>query len=213
MQAKIYNYDELYSALNYQAIEETVRNSDQMDSLNQYVYSFDSYYQEINDYLRYYPGKYNWYGIGPRDARKYIKDINFLIKNHPTLPKDLTLFRGLDLTWRKNKPFQIGEKFSDKAFTSTSLNLKIAEEFASQERETSKNSEKALFVMYFANPLQKGILVSKDEEEVILPSGLTFKVMKAKDKQQYQMYLIQVCHNSKCNINPPDSTLTDWNSL
>jgi hypothetical protein len=192
--ASTYTYQELYDKLEYSKIEKTLRSSPEMDSLAMYIDPSDTNYSEINQYLRHIP--HDWYAIGPKEAKATVKDIDYLMKNHPALSQDLVLFRGLNLNWRSNRPFKINEEFTDKAYISTSLNLKIAEQFATKENENG-----VLLVMYFENKPSKGILVPSNEaqeEEVLLERGMSFKVMDTKKRDSYTLHLVQICGHSEC---------------
>lgn len=205
--AQVYTYDELYRELDYKKIELTVRSSEKMESLRMYTDVYDSYYKEINGYLRFHPGPYDWYSVTPHDAKEYVEDIDSLIEDHPLLPKGIILFRGTGLNWAKGS-LEINQTFEDKAYTSTSLSVSEAMEFLNEESS-------AMFILYFGGEaVLRGILINPTEKEVLLDRDLTFKVMDKKSQEERRVYLVQICGKKKCDdeVNNPDAKKL-WDSF
>ena len=193
--ARVYDFKALYRGLGYPSPYFFGSTEAEVRDLDAYTTQEDPLYGEINGYLRYYPAPYDWYGTGPEDAKVIVKHIDNIFKRVPALPADLILFRGLGLGYRGNKPFDIGEEFSDKGYTSASASYKVAYHFAVEMADgEEKPSRRALFVMYLTRPGEKGILVDQGEDESILGRGGKFRVMAKKDGSvKCDLYLVQVC--------------------
>lgn len=193
--ARTYDFKLLYRALGYPAPDYFGSNEAEVTDLDSYTSKQDAFYEEINGYLRFYPKPYDWYGTGPEDARIIVKNIDRVFGRVPPLPADLILFRGLDLKFRANKSYAVGEEFTDKGYVSTSVSFKVARYFAIEinDNETT-SSRKAVFAMYMNRPGEKGILIDQGEDEVILRHGMKYKVMAKKDNvEKYDLYLVQAC--------------------
>ena len=195
---RIYDFKTLYRSLGYSdpgyfgASEEAVRD------LETYASQDDTFYQEINNYLRFYPQPYDWYGTGPEDAGVIVKNIDSIFNQVPVLPYDLILFRGLDLKFRVGKAYAINEEFVDKGYVSTSVSFKVARYFAIEMNDNAAtSSRKAVFTIYANRQGERGILVDRNEDEVILRHGMKFKVMAKKNNiKKYDLYLVQMCSTS-----------------
>lgn len=194
--AHVYDFKSLYRSLGYPSPDYFGSTEAELQDLDSYTSKEDTFYSEINGYLRFYPAPYDWYGTGPDDAKIIVKHIDSIFGRAPALPKDLILFRGLGLGWHGDKPFAPGEEFVDKGYVSTSASYEVARHFAvGMSDGEEKASRRAVFVLYLARPGEKGILIDKEnEDEVILPHGRRFKVMAAKNAAApYDLYLVQVC--------------------
>jgi hypothetical protein len=191
--AKTYDFDKLYQSLAEASIE-------QNGSLQTYASKDDTYYLEINNYLRFYPKAYTWYGLGPQQAKKIVTDIDALFLRAKPLPADVTLFRGEGLGWHHNQSLSVGEEFVDAGYVSTSLMASIAGDFSFSDAggEQNKAGRPALFVMYFSLASQrKAILIHSDEAEALLPHGTLFRVMDRRlADRQTDLYLLQICSAS-----------------
>ena len=199
---KSYLFTDLSRELGYPSETFFGSTQDQINDLDSYTSKYDSFYREINGYLRFFPAPYDWDGTGPDDAKIIVAHIDSIFKKVPALPKDLILFRGVDLKYRKNKSFLIGEEFLDKGYFSTSTSFKVAKYFAAEmDIENRIETKKAIYVIYQNNNSQseKGILIDQNEDEVILKHGQVLKVMALKKSNPaYETYLIQLC-SLKCN--------------
>jgi hypothetical protein len=203
-QAKVYAFSDLYKSLNYSS-SYFEASSEQLQSLDNYTAKEDNYYTEINGYLRFYPASYTWYGTSPEDAAIEVKNIDAIFKAAPTIPADITLFRGVTLGWHKDRDFAIGEEFLDKAYVSTSTDIKVATQFAggvSSAETDGKKSKGALFMMYFLNKKPVGLLIDREEDEVILPHGQKFRIVGVKQLSKFKAYLVQICDAAVCVKNP-----------
>ncbi len=196
--ARIYRFKALYRALGYPSPNYFGSSEAQVQDLETYTDKEDSFYKEVNDYLRYYPDPYNWHGTSPEMARDMVKNIDRIFSRAPALPTDLILFRGLNLKYHANKSYEAGEEFTDKGFVSTSVSYKVARYFAIEmEANPAPEDRKAVFAIYFGRPGVKGILVDQGEDEVILKHGTKFRVMAKKDSvKKYDLYLVQACADS-----------------
>ncbi|MDO8804950.1 MAG: ADP-ribosyltransferase [Elusimicrobiota bacterium] len=204
--ARVYDFKLLYGGLGYPSPDYFGSDETEVMDLESYTSKEDSFYGEINGYLRFYPAPYEWYGTGPEDAKIIVKNIDRVFDRAPALPGDLMLFRGLDLKFRDNKAYAIGEEFIDKGYVSTSVSYKVARYFAIEigDNETTA-SRKAVFALYLNRPGEKGILVDQGEDEVILRHGMKFRVMAKKDGvKKYDLYLVQACLSACADSLPGD---------
>lgn len=193
--ARAYDFQTLYRLLGYPSPKYFGSSEDEVSDLKTYTSKRNTYYKEINDYLRFHPEPYDWYGTSPEDAENIVKNLDRIFGRVPVLPGDLILFRGLDLKFRAGKSYEISEEFSDKGYASTSSSFKVARYFAIEINDNERTpSRKAIFALYFDQPGERGILIDAEEDEVILRRGLKFKVMaKKQDIKKYDLYLLQVC--------------------
>lgn len=192
---RTYSFGKLSSNLGYPSENFFGSSEKEIFDLSTYTEKGETYYQEINNYLRYFPAPYEWYGTSPDDAKVMVESMDHIFKNVPALPEDLILFRGLTLNFRKNKSFNVGEEFSDKGFVSTSTTFSVAIHFAVEMNKDEPQKKKAILVMYQNAPEQKGILIDQEEDEVILKRSQLFKVMDKRNEpgKPYETYLVQVC--------------------
>lgn len=188
--SRVYDFKSLYSSLGYPSPDYFGSSDDAVMDLETYTSKEDSYYSEINGYLRFYPQPYEWYGTSPEYAKEIVERIDSVFERVPSVPADLVLFRGLRLGWHGNKPFSAGEEFTDKAYVSTSLSLKVAEYFALEMGDEENRS--AVLVIYLNRP-EKGILFDQGEDEVMLGRGRTFRVMDVRKGGRYDLALVQLC--------------------
>lgn len=196
--AHVYDFKTLYAGLGYPSPNYFGSPAAAVQDLETYTSKDDTFYGEINGYLRYYPGQYDWYGTGPADAKVIVAHIDRIFEKVPAIPEDLILFRGLGLGYRAGKPFTIGEEFTDKGYVSTSLTYSVARHFAVEmDRDEAKPSRRAIFAIYLTRPGEKGILVDQGEDEIILKHGRKFRVMSQKaGVTKYDLYLVQACSDT-----------------
>ena len=218
--ARVYDFKELWKALGYpdhgnsqdggEATAAFGATEDELMDLTSYTSKSDSFYSEVNGYLRFYPAPYDWDGTSPEAAKVMVAHIDSVFKRVPALPADLLLFRGLDLKFRASKPYAIGEEFVDKGYVSTSAAFKVAHYFAVEMNDNAATpSRKAVFVLYLTRA-EKGILIDQHEDEVILKHGRTFKVMAKKDGvKKYDLYLVQACAGA-CAPTVPAAAASFW---
>ena len=204
--ARVYDFKLLYRDLGYPSPDYFGSNETEVMDLEAYTSKEDTFYEEINGYLRFYPQPYDWSGTGPEDARLIVENIDRVFARAPALPADLLLFRGLDLKFRGSKPYAIGEEFIDKGYISTSVSYKVARYFAIEIGDNDDtSSRKAVFALYLNRPGEKGILIDQGEDEVILKHGMKFKVMAKKDNvAKYDLYLVQACLSACADSLPGD---------
>jgi hypothetical protein len=166
-----------------------------IQDLETYTSKEDTFYKEINSYLRYFPKAYDWNGIGPDDAKIMVNNIDQIFDHIPSLPSDIVLFRGLDLSFRQNRSYRIGEEFSEKAYVSTSTSFKVARYFAVEMDAIQKPiSKKAIIAYYINRPNFKGILFDQGEDEIILKHGEKIRIMAVNNQNlKYDFYLAQIC--------------------
>ncbi|MGZ6473290.1 MAG: ADP-ribosyltransferase [Bdellovibrio sp.] len=193
--ADIYDFRTLQYKLKYVGYSWFGATEKEAGSLEDYINKHEEYYTEINRYLRFYPEPYEWYGKSPEDAEVDVRNIDNIFKRVPDLPSDIILFRGIRLDWKKNKSFEVGEIFTDKAFVSTSTDLKIADQFTYGDTENGAS----IYVLYFNQPQAKGILIDQGEDEVLLQHDQTFKVMDKNTSRDKTFYLVQICGFSSCS--------------
>lgn len=189
---RVYDFKTLYAGLGYPSPDYFGSDEQTVQDIESYISKEDTFYSEINGYLRFYPAPYDWSGTGPEDAKLIVKNIDGIFRKAPALPVDLVLFRGLSLKYRGNKPYAAGEEFTDKGYASTSTSFKVANYFATGMHDDSAGERKAILVLYF-DRAEKGILIDQNEDEVILRHGTKFRVMETRDGGGYDLYLTQVC--------------------
>lgn len=198
---RAYDFKSLYKTLEYPSEDFIFDSSvnffdsteDEIQDLATYTSKDDTYYQEINGYLRFFPKEYEWSGIGPDDAKGIVKNIDSIFNRVPALPEDLILFRGVDLGYRNGKSYEVGEEFTEKAYSSTSTNFNVAKYFAGGINRDS-NFRKAVFVFYLNKKNEKGILFNQGEDEVLLKHGEKIRVMeKEVKKTSFDIYFAQIC--------------------
>jgi hypothetical protein len=132
-------------------------------SVMSYGFTEETDYQDINGYLRF-GDQFELYNQTVSSVTKLINDIYSAASKLPKIPSGLIVYRGFQLTWRNGECFKAGEIVSDKAFTSTTLDTKIAHHFAF-EKESGNG---ALLTLELASD-QDGILITEyDEAEVLL---------------------------------------------
>jgi hypothetical protein len=201
-----YSFEKLSTKLGYPSENFFGSTEKEVFDLSSYTEKGETYYQEINNYLRYFPAPYEWYGTSPEDAKVMVESMDHIFKNVPVLPEDLILFRGLTLNFRKNKSFNVGEEFSDKGFVSTSTTFSVAIHFAVEMNKDEPEKKRAIFVMYQNAPEQKGILIDQEEDEVILKRSQLFKIMDKRNEpgKSYETYLVQVCKQTCDGAMNPD---------
>jgi hypothetical protein len=192
--AHVYDFKSLYGSLGYPSPDYFGSSEEELQDITTYTSKEDTFYGEINGYLRFHPAPYEWYGTGPEDAKVIVEHIDRVFTRAPAIPGDLILFRGLGLGWHGSKPFAAGEEFTDKGYVSTSVTYSVARYFALEMGDEEKPERRAIFAIYLTRPSEKGILVDQGEDEVMLPRGRKFRVMAQKaGVAKYDLYLVQAC--------------------
>jgi len=192
--AHVYDFKTLYGGLGYPSPDYFGSTEEEVMDLDTYTSKYDSFYDEINGYLRFHPAPYEWYGTGPEDAKVIVEHLDNVFRRAPAIPGDLILFRGLGLGWHGGEPLAPGEEFTDKGYVSTSVSYGVARYFALEMGDEEKPERRAVFVLYLTRPEERGILVDQGEDEVMLPRGRKFRVMARKDGAlKYDLYLVQAC--------------------
>ncbi len=211
----IYTYKELSQIVGYTDIYEAQNQKKVLEeeawALQSYVEYDDPIYPEINNYLRTGKAEDLYYFTDIKELEKTISNMDAGIKKLAKLPSNLMTFRGVTFGFRKNKCYEKNEIYTDKAFVSTSVKLSVAEAFAGVETEKNKGS--GVLYLYSDSSKHPGILINQLEEEVLLPRGLTFKVMDRADHEGVCQLLVQICRDS-CSENIKDSRLVEnWKKL
>jgi hypothetical protein len=129
-------------------------------------------YKEVNSYLR---GLTSPRFFKKHKLTKHIDKLDSAIENF-SFPLDCFLYRGMNLGFRGNKPFETGEFISDNGFQSTSVKRTIADRTFARKTDTQNIS--SLLVIY-NNFNQKSLLIGNGEAEVLLPRNSLFKIMKS----------------------------------
>lgn len=166
-------------------------------------FSYDQPHKIINNFLRFgYLTKYKY----KDQILSNIHQLDSAISKS-TRSKRLSLYRGVDLEYRSNKPFLIGEEFIDKGFVSTSTNMNIAKVFSGQKMTLFKIYSPIDFKGFYYNITQEDMYNHEveeqlyvEEEEVLLPRESRFKVMsKTCEYVDYKcIYTLQLCPTSGC---------------
>lgn len=200
-QAKPYDFKALYNDLKYTPTYFGAP-TEEVESLRAYIDKQSDFYVEINSYLRKSTADQLDADIHSQTA-KDILNISRLIQTVPPLPSDIILFRGMTLNWHKNNsPFEIGEEYVDKAFSSTSTNMEVAANFAIggwYPSSANFKDETAIMTLYFQTSDARGILIDQGEDEVLLNYGLRFRIMKKKVINEANHYLVQICQKVLCD--------------
>jgi hypothetical protein len=212
--ARVYDFKALYRGLGYPSPDYFGSTVDEVMDLDTYTSKDDTFYGEINGYLRYHPEPYEWYGTGPDDAKLIVERLDNIMRRAPEIPGDLVLFRGLGLGWRGDKPFADGEEFTDRGYVSTSVSYDVARYFAiEKDPDEAEASRRAVFVIYFTRPAERGILVDQGEDEVMLERGRKFRVMARKDDaEKFDIYLVQACAG-ECETAPRPDAAAFWSDF
>lgn len=212
--ARVYDFRTLYSGLGYPSPDYFGSTADEVLDLQTYTSKDDTYYGEINGYLRFHPAPYEWYGTGPEDAKVIVKRLDNIMGRAPAVPGDIVLFRGLGLGWHGDKPFADGEEFTDKGYVSTSVSYEVARYFAvEKDPDEAGASRRAVFAIYFTRPAERGILIDQGEAEVMLERGRKFRVMARADGwEEFDLYLVQACA-AKCETALKPDVSAFWSDL
>ena len=191
---KNYNFNKLYKELSYDRSDFSA-SEDEIYALETYKSKEDSFYRDINAYLRAFPNvAYDWYSVSPEESKTIVKNLDQYFKKIPSIPSDIALYRGVDLKYRKNKSFTSGEEFIEKGYLSTSTSFKVADYFANQINDNATNgSRKAIFVLYSTQQPLKAILIDQGEDEALLNHSQKIRIMIVKIKKDYDLYLAQIC--------------------
>lgn len=205
-----YDFQSLKKQLGYDANTHTNATAEELEALDTYSEKFDSYYRDINKYLRNYPNPfYDWDSISPKQAKVIARNLNSYILKSPTLPKNLILFRGSSLSFRKNKSYKLNEVIQEKGFLSTSTSLDVAEFFATEQCDQPHSpNRKAIHILYSSKAPLVGALINQGENEVLLNSGHKLKIMQLKQHGAFDVYLTQIC-NKECDSKIP-TQLLQW---
>ncbi len=192
---KNYNFSKLYKDLSYLESENFGASEEEIEALNTYTTKEDSFYRDINAYLRAFPDtNYDWYGVSPEDSKKIVKNLDRYLTRVPNIPNNIVLYRGVDLKRRKNKSFVSGEEFIEKGYLSTSTSYKVAYYFANEMNDRARNgTRKGIFVLYSTLSPLKAILIDQGEDEALLKHSQKIRIMQVKTKKNYDIYLAQIC--------------------
>jgi hypothetical protein len=212
--ARIYEFAALYKDLGYSDPGYFEASPDEIEDLETYISKEDTFYKEVNDYLRFYPKPYTWSGIGPDAAKSMVKNIDRVFTRAPSLPGDLILFRGIGLKFRGNKSFKINEEFIEKGYVSTSTSFKVAKYFAVEKDDgEDTDAKKAILAIYNNRSGEKGLLIDQEEDEVILRHGIKFRIMAKKETgEKYDFYLAQAC-SGPCEASLREDVREFWENL
>ncbi len=181
--------------MNYPMALEKAASEDAMADLETYTSKEDTWYRDINTFLRNFPKTdYDWDSISPEQAGPMVKNIDSIYSKLSPIPADIILFRGVDLKYRKNKSFDIGEEFVEKGYASTSTSYKVADYFANHINDNETTSSlKGILVLYSEKKNLKGILIDQGEDEVLLSHGEKIRIMDVDKSHKYHVYLAQIC--------------------
>lgn len=194
LEYKTYLFSELSQKMGYPNETYFGSSEDQIANLETYISKEDTFYKEINSYLRYFPAPYDWNGLSPEQAKLMVENIDRIYNKIPALPQDLILFRGVNLKYRHNKSFAMGEEFNELGYLSTSSTFKVATHFATKLNDSSAENKKAILVLYQNRSEHKGILIDQNEDEVLIKHRQPLRVMALKKNNPlYELYLVQIC--------------------
>lgn len=211
---RTYKFAKLQKQLGYPSENYFGSSEDEISDLETYTSKEDTWYRDINTYLRKFPNiNYEWDSVSPEDSKKIVESIDQIYTRIPNLPADLILFRGIDLKYRNSESFKKGDEFIEKGFASTSASFKVADYFANQINDNANtSSKKAILVLYSTKDANKGILIDQGEDEVLLTHGLKIKIMEVDKTNKYDLYLAQIC-SSTCEEQTNKSVNLEFKKL
>ena len=107
--AHVYDFKTLYGGLGYPSPDYFGSTEEEVMDLDTYTSKYDSFYDEINGYLRFHPAPYEWYGTGPGDAKVIVEHLDNVFRRAPAIPGDLILFRTAASRWlrARNSPTRV----------------------------------------------------------------------------------------------------------
>lgn len=211
--AGVYEFKKLYQDLGYPSPTYFGSSEEEIQDFETYTSKEDTFYKEINSYLRYFPAQYEWNGISPADAKIMVNRIDHIFERVPALPQDIILFRGVDLKFRASKSYKISDEFVEKGYVSTSTSFNVAEYFAIEIEDQPTTSKKAIFVYYLNAPNLKGLLIDETEAEILLKHGIKIKIMALENINiPYDFYLAQICVTA-CEEKIDVKSLEIWKSI
>lgn len=192
---RAYNFQDLWTEMNYPVALENAATEEAMTDLETYTSKEDTWYRDINLFLRNFPKtQYDWNSISPEQAGPMVKNIDSIYEMLSALPRDLLLFRGIDLKFRKSRSYEVGEEFIEKGYASTSTSYKVADYFANHINDNETTSSlKGILVLYSPKKIIKGILIDQGEDEVLLARGEKIRIMDVDKTLKHHVYLAQIC--------------------
>jgi hypothetical protein len=211
----LYSFEELQKMMGFndawEAHKQGLITEDEHWALSSYVEYDDPIYPEINNYLRTGKSDELWYFEDLNSLKKTIKDMDSGIKKLSKLPPNLISFRGVSFGFRKNKCFEIGDTYQDKAFVSTSTAMHVARNFSGLYSDSNKSG--GILYLYSNAKHHPGILINPLEKEILLSRNLKYKVMDRVDENNGCHLLVQICVDEcRKNIDKSDIEQT-WKEL
>lgn len=138
----------------------------------------DSFYSELIAYML-------------SDSKGRIKDIE-LIQNAIKLSKtpiDLLLYRGTSKAWLRETTNITDEQFEASTFLSTTIDSKIAYDY-------KKDLLLKIYLPKGSNALWlRPLSVNRNESEILLPKGITFKISDTVDMNSYEIKTLSLIKN------------------
>jgi hypothetical protein len=191
----IYSYEELSKIVGYRDIWEAHQQGrlslDEHWALSSYVEYDDPIYPEINIYLRSGKSDQLYYFESVDELKKTVVNMDSGLEKLAKLPGNLITFRGTTFEFRENRCYDQNEEYRDLGFVSTSVVKSVAEGFAGVHSEKKKGS--GVLYLYSNTEQHPGLLINPLEKEVLLPRGMTYKVMKRKDLGGVCHMMVQIC--------------------
>ena len=191
----IYSYEELSKSVGYrdswEAYQQGRISLEEQWALSSYVEYDDPIFPEINQYLRLGISDPLYYFESVDELKKTVSNMDSGIGKLAKLPGNLITFRGVTFEFRENRCYDQNEEYRDLGFVSTSVVKSVAEGFAGVHSEKKKGS--GVLYLYSNAEQHPGLLINPLEKEVLLPRGVTYKIMKKKDLQGVCHMLVQIC--------------------
>tara|TARA_B110001454_G_C12723156_1_gene435783 strand:- start:11803 stop:12843 length:1041 start_codon:yes stop_codon:yes gene_type:complete len=135
-------------------------------------------YGMVNKFLR--TGESSLVGKDLDTLKQVIKDVDDSIDDAPQIPRDIVLFRGIGSTSNSFGKAVVGDVVEDKAFTSTSLSIRTALNFANNA--INLGSPGILQVIHVKRDNMRGLYIEGQtfefESEILIDRGSKYRVLR-----------------------------------
>lgn len=198
---QIYTHEQLQNYVGYESLALNPEiNRAQFTFLSYYLDRNESWFNEINDYLRF---EDHWFGYAPKQLESAIVAIDTLLDKTHGLPKDLILFRGQDMNFL-GRHLKIGETFIERAYLSTTSDLHTSRMFS------GFGTMSFVMILYFEDAPGRGLVVNSSDYEVLLQRNLNLKVMDSIRNGTRRYGLVQICPEEGCADKVSNMKVLNW---
>lgn len=198
--AQVYEHSKLQKHVGYSSLYEhpSIKRI-QLDFLHYYADKNGPWQKEVNTYLRFG----YWDGWVPDELDESILSVDSLLRSTPKLPKDVILFRGLNMSFM-SRHYSIGEVFTDEAYFSTTSNLVTARNYSGY------SSKSFVMVLYFEGDNKRGLVLNNRDKEVLLGRTHKYKVMDSAKGNTRRYGLVQICPADGCKDKISSKKISKW---